>query len=42
MACYRAGQPVAVLSGAHPIKNGQIPIVIDLIERGIGRSFSRS
>lgn len=40
VACYRAGQPVAVLSGAHPIKNGQIPIVIDLIERGIVTLYS--
>jgi len=38
--CYRAGCPVAVLCGAHPIKNGQIPIVIDLIERGIVTLFS--
>jgi hypothetical protein len=38
--CHRGGGPVAVLCGAHPIKNGQIPIVIDLIERGIVTSFS--
>ncbi len=38
--CHRQGQPVAVLSGAHPIKNGQIPIMIDLIERGIVTSYS--
>jgi hypothetical protein len=31
---------VVVISGAHPIKNGQIPIVIDLIERGIVTLFS--
>jgi len=40
VACYREGQPVAVLSGAHPIKNGQIPIVIDLIQRGIVTLYS--
>jgi hypothetical protein len=33
--CHKAGQPVVVLSGAHPIKNGQNPIIIDLIERGV-------
>ena len=38
--CHRAGRPVVALSGAHPIKNGQIPIVIDLIERGIVTLFS--
>ncbi len=38
--CYRAGRPVVVLSGAHPIKNGEIPIVIDLIERGVVTLFS--
>jgi len=38
--CYRDGRPVVVLSGAHPIKNGQIPIVIDLIQRGIVSLFS--
>ena len=38
--CYRAGRPVVVISGAHPIKNGQIPIVIDLIERGIVTLYS--
>jgi len=40
VACYRDGKPVVVLSGAHPIKNGQIPIVIDLIERGVVTLFS--
>ena len=40
VACYRDGKPVVVLSGAHPIKNGQIPIVIDLIERGIVTLYS--
>lgn len=38
--CYRGGKPVVVLSGAHPIKNGQIPIIIDLIERGIVTLYS--
>ena len=38
--CHRGGKPVVVLSGAHPIKNGQIPIVIDLIERGVVTLFS--
>ena len=40
VGCFRAGKPVAVISGAHPIKNGQIPIVIDLIERGVVTSYS--
>jgi len=35
VACYRAGKPVVVVTGAHAIKNGQIPIIIDLIRRGI-------
>lgn len=38
--CSRAGKPVVVISGAHPIKNGQIPIIIDLIERGILTLYS--
>jgi hypothetical protein len=38
--CYRGGRPVVVLSGAHPIKNGQIPIVIDMIQRGIVTLYS--
>jgi len=33
--CAREHRPVAVISGAHPIKNGENPIIIDLIERGI-------
>ncbi|MHC4916464.1 MAG: GSU2086 family protein [Planctomycetota bacterium] len=32
--CARAGRPVVVLSGAHMIKNGQVSLVVDLIERG--------
>ena len=40
VACRRAGRPVAVLSGAHCIKNGQIAIINDLIERGLVTSFS--
>jgi hypothetical protein len=38
--CRRAGRPVAVLAGAHIIKNGQVAIVNDLIERGLVTSFS--
>jgi len=38
--CHRNGKPVVVLSGAHPIKNGQIPIIIDLIERGVVTLYS--
>jgi len=38
--CHRTGKPVAVLSGAHPIKNGQIPIIIDLIARGVVTCYS--
>jgi len=38
--CYHQGKPVIVMTGAHPIKNGQIPIVIDLIERGIVTLYS--
>lgn len=33
--CYKEKKPVIVISGAHPIKNGQNPIIIDLINRGI-------
>lgn len=32
---YRAGRPVILGMGAHPIKVGLSPIVIDLMERGI-------
>ena len=38
--CHRNGKPVVVLSGAHPIKNGQISIINDLIERGIITLYS--
>ena len=38
--CHRSGKPVVVLSGAHPIKNGQISIINDLIERGIVTLYS--
>ncbi|MFH1797579.1 MAG: hypothetical protein ABIF45_24130 [Pseudomonadota bacterium] len=38
--CRRSGRPVVVLSGAHPIKNGEISIIIDLIERGIVTLYS--
>jgi hypothetical protein len=37
--CGREGKPVAVLCGAHPVKNGQISIVADLIERGFVTSL---
>ena len=40
--CHRNGKPVVVLSGAHPIKNGQISIIDDLIERGIVTLYSTS
>lgn len=33
--CRRDGKPVVVLTGAHAVKNGEIAIVIDLIERGL-------
>jgi hypothetical protein len=36
---YRNNCPVMILSGAHPIKNGLNPIVIDLIRRGIVTSY---
>jgi hypothetical protein len=39
-ACRRAGRPVVVVSGAHPIKNGEISIVIDLIRRGVVTLYS--
>ena len=38
--CRRAERPVVVMSGAHPIKNGEISIVIDLIERGMVTLYS--
>ena len=38
--CHRAGKPVVVMSGAHPIKNGEISIIVDLIERGIVTLYS--
>ncbi|KPK66379.1 MAG: hypothetical protein AMK73_00260 [Planctomycetes bacterium SM23_32] len=40
--CHRAGRPVVVICGAHRVKNGQIPIVIDLINRGVVSLFSTS
>jgi len=33
--CHREKKPVAVLAGAHIIKNGLGPLIIDLIERGV-------
>ncbi|HHN46445.1 MAG TPA: hypothetical protein ENN09_03290, partial [Planctomycetes bacterium] len=33
--CRREGKPVILFSGAHPIKNGQAPIIADLIRHGI-------
>jgi hypothetical protein len=38
--CRRENKPVIVMSGAHPIKNGLNPIVIDLIERGVITLYS--
>ncbi|HOX06046.1 MAG TPA: hypothetical protein PK280_06560 [Planctomycetota bacterium] len=38
--CRRAGAPVMVMSGAHCIKNGEIALVVDLIERGIVTCYS--
>jgi len=35
VACRADERPVVVISGGHPIKNGQSPIVVDLIERGL-------
>jgi len=40
--CHRAGKPVVVITGAHPIKSGQIPIVTDLIERGVVSLYATS
>lgn len=38
--CSREKKPVIVISGAHPIKNGQNPIIIDLIKRGVISLYS--
>jgi hypothetical protein len=38
--CHRTGGPVMVISGAHCIKNGEIALVIDLIERGVVTCYS--
>ena len=38
--CHRSGKPVVVITGAHPIKSGQIPIITDLIERGIATLYA--
>ena len=38
--CHREKKPVVVLSGAHPIKNGLNPILIDLINRGVITLYS--
>lgn len=35
VACRTQGRPVVILSGGHPIKNGQSPIFIDLMRRGL-------
>ena len=40
VACARAGKPVILFAGAHFIKNGFAPLVIDLIDRGIVTAFS--
>jgi len=34
-ACAREGKPVIFISGAHPVKNGLAPLIIDLVERGV-------
>ena len=38
--CHREKKPVVIISGAHPIKNGLNPIIIDLINRGIVTLYS--
>lgn len=38
--CHRKGRPVVVMTGAHPIKNGEISIIIDLIRRGVVTLYS--
>ena len=38
--CRKEDKPVIVISGAHPIKNGQNPIIIDLIRRGLVTLYS--
>jgi hypothetical protein len=38
--CRKQDKPVIVISGAHPIKNGQNPIIIDLMERNIVSLYS--
>ncbi|MBN1808090.1 MAG: hypothetical protein JW909_03415 [Planctomycetes bacterium] len=38
--CHRNGRPVVVMTGAHPIKNGQIALIVDLIERGVVTLYS--
>jgi hypothetical protein len=32
--CVREGKPVVVLSGAHMVKNGQVSLIVDLVNRG--------
>lgn len=38
--CRDEGKPVIFISGAHPIKNGLSPIVVDLIRRGLVTLYS--
>jgi hypothetical protein len=38
--CRNQGQPVIVISGAHPIKSGLSPIFVDLIQRGLVTLYS--
>jgi hypothetical protein len=38
--CHKEKKPIIVISGAHPIKNGQNPIIIDLINRGVVTLFA--
>lgn len=40
--CRNEEKPVIVISGAHPIKNGQNPIIIDLIQRSLVTLYSTS
>ena len=37
---YKSGNPVIVMAGAHLVKNGLSPIIIDLMERGIITLFA--
>jgi hypothetical protein len=39
---HRAGRPVVVLAGAHVVKTGCGPVLVDLARRGIVRAFAMS